>query len=37
MRGSKGSKGFSAKQVSGQAAMFGRGKLFLIVPIFSVK
>ena len=35
--GSKVSKGFSVKEVSGQAAGFGGGKLFLMVRIFSVK
>ena len=31
------SKGFPAKEVSGQAVGFGGGKLFLMVRIFSVK
>ena len=35
--GSKVSKGFPAKEVSGQAVRFGGGKLFLVVRIFSVK
>ena len=35
--GSKVSKGFPAKEVSGQAAGFGGGKLFLMERIFSVK
>ena len=35
--GSKFSKGFPAKEVSGQAVGFGGGKLFLMVRIFSVK
>ena len=35
--GSKVSKGFPAKEVSGQAVGFGGGKLFLMVQIFSVK
>ena len=35
--GSKDSKGFLAKEVSGQAVGFGGGKLFLMVRIFSVK
>ena len=35
--GSKLSKGFPAKEVSGQAAWFGGGKLFLMERIFSVK
>ena len=35
--GSKLSKGFPAKEVSGQAAKFGGGKLFLMERIFSVK
>ena len=34
---SKVSKGFLAKEVSGQAGGFGGGKLFLMVRIFSVK
>ena len=34
---SKVSKGFPAKDVSGQAGGFGGGKLFLMVGIFSVK
>ena len=34
--GSKVSKGFPAKEVSGQAAGFVGGKLFLMVRIFSV-
>ena len=34
--GSKVSKGFPAKEVSGQAVGFGVGKLFLMVQIFSV-
>ena len=34
---SKVSKGFPAKEVSGQAVGFGGGKLFLMVRIFSVK
>ena len=33
---SKVSKGFPAKEVSGQAVGFGGGKLFLTVRIFSV-
>ena len=35
--GSKVSKGFPAKEVSGQAVGFGEGKLFLMERIFSVK
>ena len=35
--GSKDSKGFPAKAVSGQTVAFGGGKLFLMVRIFSVK
>ena len=35
--GSKVSKGFPAKEVSGQAVGFGGGKLFLMVHIFLVK
>ena len=35
--GSKVSKGFPAKEVSGQADGFGGGQLFLMVRIFSVK
>ena len=35
--GSKFSKGFSAKEVSGQAVGFGGGKLYLMLRIFSVK
>ena len=34
---SKVTKGFPAKEVSGQAVGFGGGKLLLIVRIFSVK
>ena len=34
---SKVSKGFPAKEVSGQAVGFGGGKLFVMVRIFSVK
>ena len=34
--GSKVSKGFQAREVSGQAVGFGGGKLFLMVRIFSV-
>ena len=34
---SKVSKGFPAKEVSGQAVGFGGGKSFLMVRIFSVK
>ena len=33
----KVSKGFPAKELSGQAVGFGGGKLFLMVQIFSVK
>ena len=35
--GSKVSKGFPAKEVSGQAVGFEGGQLFLMVRIFSVK
>ena len=35
--GSKVSKGFPVKEVSGQVAGFGGGKLFLMVQIFFVK
>ena len=35
--GSRVSKGFPAKEVSGQAVGFGGGKLFLMMQIFSVK
>ena len=35
--GSKVSKGFPAKKVSGQAVGFGGGKLSLMVQIFSMK
>ena len=35
--GSKVSKGFPAKEVSGQMIGFGGGKLFLMVRNFSVK
>ena len=35
--GSTVSKGFPAKEVSGQAVGFEGGKLFLMVQIFSVK
>ena len=34
---SKDTKGFPAKEVSGQAVGFGGGKLLLMVRIFSVK
>ena len=34
---SNDSKGFPAKEVSGQAVGFGGGKLFLMVRIYSVK
>ena len=35
--GSKVSKGFPAKEVSGQAFGFGGGELFLMVQSFSVQ
>ena len=35
--GSKVSKGFPVKEVSGQVAGFGGGKWFLMVQIFFVK
>ena len=35
--GSKVSKGFPAKEASGQAAGFGGGKLFSMLQIFLVK
>ena len=35
--GSKVSKGFPVKEVSGQAVGFGGGKFFLMERIFSVK